>query len=92
MSKVKCYNLIVNDGMTPFYVNGKYAEGGAYMYVEKCAAINNVAKIETRTDTTYPQIFYYSEFTHKNGTPFVATSTYKCVVKNLYMDYADWDW
>ncbi|MBR5460559.1 MAG: SipW-dependent-type signal peptide-containing protein [Clostridia bacterium] len=88
LSKVKCYDLIVNDGNYPFYVNGKSDNRGAYMYVENCTLIGNF-----KSDTTAyaaPCALYYNNLTCNNGTQNVTVNDSFC--KNVVMEADDWDW
>ena len=88
MSKVKCYDLIINDGNYPFYVNGKYDARGAYMYVEDCSLIGNIAS--DWTPFALPCALYYSNLTYANGTKeFTTNNNY---YTNTTMAPDDWDW
>ena len=88
MSKVKCYDLIINDDNYPFYVNGKYDARGAYMYVEDCSLIGNIAS--DWTPFALPCALYYSNLTYANGTKeFTTNNNY---YTNTTMAPDDWDW
>ena len=88
LSKVKCYDLIVNDGNYPFYVNGKSDNRGAYMYVENCTLVNNFKSDSTAYAA--PCALYYNNLTTYNGTQSVTVNDTYC--KNVVMEADDWDW
>ncbi|MBR3847825.1 MAG: hypothetical protein IKM21_00865 [Oscillospiraceae bacterium] len=89
MSKVKCYDLIIKDGSTPFYINGKYDARGAFMYVENITLLNNSMKISTQGIAS-PYKFYYYNVTTNNGAYSETESTGSIV--NVKMDANTWEW
>lgn len=84
LSKVKCYDLIINkpSGFA-FYVNGKYDARGAYLYAENCTMTTNSV-----VDTASTYRFYYNDLTYGKGE-YTNNTSY---IKNQILEWDDWDW
>lgn len=92
-SKVKCYDLIIDDNSTAaFYVNGKNKVNDqlfpAYMYVENC--IVNVPRAFAIVDNrgAGDAYFYYNSLFYANGTEVYTTTN--SLIKHQAMAADDW--
>lgn len=94
-SKVKCYDLIIDDNSTAaFYVNAKNAVDGviypAYMYVENCVVNVNSAGTVVDNRSAGKAYFQYNKLFYANGgKEYTSTSTY---IKKQPLAWDDWDW
>lgn len=87
LSKVKCYDLIIEDTSYPFYVNGKYDIRGTYLYAQDITITGTTSMVDTAN--TYK--FYYNNVNYgKNGEKVYAiNNSYQ---KNVTMAAKDWTW
>lgn len=95
-SKVKCYDLIITKGTgwdaVAFYVNGNNAVDGvkypAYLYVENCTLnTTNTFGIVT-TSGSYK--FYHNGLKYNSGTSDYTNNSGS--IKNVVMEWNDWEW
>ncbi len=107
MSKVKCYDLIIDKDCTNwaakiFYVNSHQKipntttyYGDAYMYVENCVINTNKTNAIADYSTTYgapKSYFYYDNITCKDVLYAKDASGSTYTIKNIALEADDWDW
>ena len=92
-SKVKCYDLIIDDNSTAaFYVNGNNAVDGvkypAYMYVENCVVnVNNAGAIVDNRGAGDAYFRYHNLFYANGATEYTSTGS---LIKREAMTADDW--
>lgn len=102
-SKVKCYNLVINKAPATttwenaaFYINSNNAVDGvkypAYLYVENSVVNATNANYKSKVYATNgsKNYFYHYGLKYNNGESDFTINSGN--VKNVAMDYTDWDW